>query len=64
MMWLSKITEVLDSFPPQKWEVYTCSMRSGYTQCLSSLTIDLVSATSTNDVLVIGGKRFMDPMHP
>ena len=64
MMWLSKITEVLDSFPPQKWEIHTCSMRSGYTQCLSSLTISLVSAASTNDVPIIGGKRFMDPTCP
>ena len=29
-MWLSRNTKVLDSFPPQKWEVYACSMWSGY----------------------------------
>ena len=60
MMWLNRNTEVLDSFPPQKWEVNACSMWSGSTQCLSSLTISLVSSISMNDVLIIGGKRFMD----
>ena len=60
MMWLSRNTEVLDCFLRQKWEVHVCSMQSGYTQCLNSLTISLVSATNTNDVPIIGGKRFMD----
>ena len=26
MIWLSRNTKVLDSFPPQKWEVHACSM--------------------------------------
>ena len=26
MMWLSRNTKVFDSFPPQKWKVYSCSM--------------------------------------
>ena len=30
MMWLSGNTKVLDSFPPQKWEVNACSIWSGY----------------------------------
>ena len=59
-MWLSENTEVLDSFPPQKWEVNTCSMWSCFTRCLNSLTISLVSSISRNDILTIGGKRLMD----
>ena len=30
IMWLSRNTRVMDSFSSQKWEVYICSMRSGY----------------------------------
>ena len=33
MMWLSRITEVLDCFPPpspQKWEAHACSKGSSY----------------------------------
>ena len=29
-MWLNRNTKVLDSFPPQKWLVYACSMWSDY----------------------------------
>ena len=29
-MWLNRNTKLLDSFPPQKWEVKACSMWSGY----------------------------------
>ena len=64
MMWLSRNTYVLDSFPSQKWEVYECSMWSGYSVFLGLLTISLVSATSTSDVPIIGGKRIMGCTHP
>ena len=49
MMWLSRNTEVLDCFLPQKWEVNACSIWQ-VSQCLSSLTISLVSVTSMNDI--------------
>ena len=54
MIWLSRDTQVLDSFSPRKWEVNTCSMWWG------SLTFSLVSTTSTNDVPTKRGKRIMD----
>ena len=44
-MWVSRNTKALDSFLPQKWEVHA---------------ISLASATSKNDVPMIGGKRIMD----
>ena len=59
MMWLSRNTKEMDCFPPHKWEVNACSMRSGYS-VFRSLTYSLVSATSTNDVPTIQGKRIMD----
>ena len=61
MIWLSR-TETL-----KYWILFT--LKNGkftpvlcdqVTQCLSSLTISHVSATSTNNVPMIGGKRIMD----
>ena len=44
MIWLSRNTKVLDSFSPQKWG--TPVLCDQVTQCSSSLTFNLVSATS------------------
>ena len=59
IMWLSRNTEVLDSFP-LKNEKFMPILCDEVTQCLGSLTISPVIVTSTNDVPIIGGKRIMD----
>ena len=55
IMWLSQNTKAMDSFLPQKWEVHTCSIWSGY-----SVFGFLVNATSKNNIPTIEGKRIMD----
>ena len=58
MMWLSRHTKVLDSFPLKNGK-FTHVLCDQVTWCLGLLTISLVSAISTNDVPIIGGKRIM-----
>ena len=68
IMWFNRSTNY---FRPRKWE--TNALGGGFcahtrkktpvlcdqvTQCLASLTFSLVSATSTNDVPTIRGKKF------
>ena len=59
LMWLSRSTNLLDSFPPKNGELKSL-LCNQVTQCSHSLTVSLVSLKSTNDVPIIQGKRIMD----
>ena len=65
MIWLSRNT-IISNYFPLKNGTFMPVLCDQVTQCLSSLTISLVSTTSTNDVSIIGGKRIMDrtQLHP
>ena len=59
MMWLSRNTKVLDISPFKNGKLMPV-LCDQITQCSGSLTFSPVSATSTNDVPTIRGKRIMD----
>ena len=58
-MWSNRNTKVLDCFSPQNGKL-TLVLCDQVTQCLSSLTISLVSTTGTNGTCTIQSKRILD----
>ena len=58
MMWLSRNTKILDP-PPFKNGKFMPVLSDQVTQYFGLLMISLISATSTSNIPITGGKRIM-----